>query len=135
MNLAAKGREILSAVNAAFTTENGKRKDSSFLTLGYAEFLAEAGEAQKAESVLNRAVANSRNQEFLEAARNFYQTEDDKSGEQIALQRLAETTISPRRSIRFRLQLAEVSRKLNSAKRRKSCWQIWSNSFRQISAC
>ncbi len=49
----------------------------------------------------------SRDSEFLEAARNFYESEDRDAGEQAALKRLAQITESPRRTIKYRLQLAE----------------------------
>ncbi len=95
-------------VEAAFLTESRRRKDASYLSLGYAEFLAKIKETERAETVLNRAINQSKNREFLESARNFYQSENVKSGEQIALNRLAQTAESPRQAIQFRFQLAEI---------------------------
>lgn len=99
--------EFERTVETAFLNESARRKDASFLTLGYAEFLAKIKETEKAETVLNRAVSRSRDREFLEAARDFYQSEEIKAGEQIALKRLAETAESARQAIQFRLQSAE----------------------------
>ncbi|MDQ6788339.1 MAG: tetratricopeptide repeat protein [Acidobacteriota bacterium] len=96
-----------SVISSAFSRELLRRKDSSFLSLGYAEFLARSRQTDKAESVLNRAIRQSANKEFLEAAKDFYRTENNNEGEQTALERLAETVKSPRQSIAYRLQLAD----------------------------
>ena len=106
VKLSARNRDVLPAINSAFALETAQRKNASFASLGYAEFLARIKQNDRSEAILNRAVAQSANADFLEAARNFYQSEDDQSGEQTVLKRLAETTKSPRRTIRFRLQLA-----------------------------
>lgn len=94
-------------IEQAFINEKIRRKDSSFLSLGYAEFLADAKQTAKAESILNQAIRQSSDSEFLEAANSFYQTEKIVTGEQTALKRLAEVSASPRRKIQFALQLAE----------------------------
>lgn len=127
--LAAKNSEVLPAVNSAFATETAKIKNTSFLALGYAEFLTEIKQNDQAELVLNRAIAQSQNAEFLEAARDFYQTEDNKSGEQNVLKRLAATSKSPRRSIRFRLQLATS---YEEAKQRDAAKIVLANLVRQF---
>ncbi len=98
--------QLLKIIDAAFSVERAKRKDDSFLSLGYAEFLFKIKQNDKAASVLNRAVGRSRDKNFLEAARSVYSSEDAKAGEQTALKRLAETTESARSAIQFRLQLA-----------------------------
>ncbi len=99
--------ELEQTVEAAFFTERRRRKDASYLSLGYAELLAKIKETERAETVLNRAISQSKDREFLESTRDFYQSENVKSGEQIALKRLAQTAENPRQSIQFRLQLAE----------------------------
>ncbi|HEX8636934.1 MAG TPA: hypothetical protein VF692_02640, partial [Pyrinomonadaceae bacterium] len=99
--------EITAKIEQAFTNEKARRKDASFLSLGYAEFLADAKKTAKAESVLNQAIRQSFDSDFLEAAKSFYQTEKIADGEQIALRRLAEVSASPRQKIQFALQLAE----------------------------
>ena len=107
-------------VNAAYSNEAGQRRDASFLTLGFAEFLSQTVGMDRAEILLNRAVADSKNVEFIEAARDFYQSNDDQAGEQTALKRLAAAAESPRRSIGYRFQLAEsfeADKQRDSAKR------------------
>lgn len=94
-------------IDAAFLRENARRQNPTFLALGYAELLSEIGHRQKAEITLNRAVGQSTNQKFIEAARDFYRSEENFAGEQIALKRLAEITNSPREKIGYQLQLAE----------------------------
>ena len=106
-NRANDKNRFVEMVSDAYSSESSRRKDASFLTLGYAKFLAETVGIGRAEIVLNRAVSHNVNRTFLESARNFYQSDDDKSGERIVLKRLAETAISPRQSIAYRLQLAE----------------------------
>lgn len=106
-------------ISRAFSRELGKRKDSSFLSLGYAEFLAANKQRERAESVLNEAIGKSANKKFLEAAKDFYQSKDNAAGEQIALQRLAETEKNPRLTISYRLQSADLygeNQKRDSAK-------------------
>jgi tetratricopeptide (TPR) repeat protein len=94
-------------VETAYSSRSGQSPNASFLALGYAEFLVEINQSAKAENVLNRAIAPSRDAEFLEAAKDFYASEEIKAGEQFALKRLAETSDSPRRKIAYHLQLAE----------------------------
>ncbi len=103
----SKNNKFENIIASAFSRELGKRKNSSFLSLGYAEFLTRRKQDEKAANILNRAIAQSADTEFLEAAKAFYQIEDNKAGEQIALQRLAETSFNPRQTISYRLQLAD----------------------------
>jgi tetratricopeptide (TPR) repeat protein len=64
-NLFAREEKIIQTTDAAFASEKRRRKDGSFLALGYAEFLAKIKQDEKAESVLNQAINQSRNDEFL----------------------------------------------------------------------
>ena len=105
--LFSKEQENSRMIDAAYEAEKRRSEDSAFLSLGYAEFLVETKQAEKAGTILNRTILQSRDVEFLEAARDFYQTANDKTGEQIALKKLAVMTDSPRRKIRYNLQLAE----------------------------
>lgn len=105
--LAAKEPQFAKAIDSAFEAERQKRKDSGFLALGDAEFLTKIKQTEKAETVLNQAVRQSSDKEFIEAAREFYQSENNPSGEQTALKRLTEIVFSPRQAISYRLQLAE----------------------------
>ncbi|HSK71855.1 MAG TPA: tetratricopeptide repeat protein [Pyrinomonadaceae bacterium] len=102
-----KGNQLGRFIEAAFFKERAWRKNPSLLSLGYAEFLAQIKETEKAENLLNQAIRQSSDSEFLEAARYFYQREGISTGEQAALKRLAEASASPRQSIAFYLQLAE----------------------------
>ncbi|MGI8787700.1 MAG: hypothetical protein ACR2HG_08080 [Pyrinomonadaceae bacterium] len=106
-NLAANIHETTQTIESAFETEKRKRKDSTFLSLGYAEFLVEIKEKAQAEKILNQAIAQSRNKEFLDAVKDFYDSEEMNSGEQVVLKRLAETTANSRQTIAYRLQLAQ----------------------------
>lgn len=115
----AANNQLENAVSFAFSREAAKRTDASFLTLGYAEFLIKTKQNDKAESVLNRAIERSADKDFLEAAKDFYQTENNIAGEQIALRRLADTVKNPRQTIAYRLQLADSlaeNQKRDSAK-------------------
>jgi cellulose synthase operon protein C len=117
--LVLREKENTQAIDVAYQTEKSRRKDSAFLSLGYAEFLVESKQDDKAETILNRTIAQSRSVEFLEAAKDFYQSADNKIGERIALGKLAETTQNPRRTIRYNLQLAasyEANNERESAK-------------------
>jgi len=103
----------------AFSHESAKRKNSSFLSLGYADFLKKIKQNDKAEAVLNQSISLSKDKEFLEAAKDFYQSENNNTGEQFALRRLADTAKNPRDIIAHRLQLAESfaeNQKRDSAK-------------------
>lgn len=104
--LVTREKENARTIDAAYETEKSRRADSAFLSLGYAEFLAESEQDEKAETITNRTIAQSRNVEFLEAARDFYRSANNQTGERVALSRLAETTENPRRTIRYNLQLA-----------------------------
>ncbi|CAN5839876.1 hypothetical protein BH20ACI4_BH20ACI4_21410 [soil metagenome] len=104
--LSRKSPEILPAIDAAFAAEK-RGGNTNYLSLGYAEFLQKTKREPQAEKVLNQAIANSRDDEFVKAARYFYQTANIPMGEQFALSRLAEILPSPRRKISYNLQLAE----------------------------
>ena len=120
---------LLQKINFTFESEKNRRKDASFLSLGYAEFLAKIKLTDKAEIVLNRAISQSRNHDFLEAARDFYQTNEIVSGEQIALKKLAETSINPRQKIQFQLQLAES---FEETQKREKAKNILTNLIREF---
>jgi tetratricopeptide (TPR) repeat protein len=94
-------------IEKAFFNEKSRRGDAAFLSLGYAEFLTASKQTKKAEPILNQAIRNSSNLDFLEAAKGFYQTDQTKSGEQIALKRLSEVAPSARQKIQNALDLAE----------------------------
>ncbi len=98
---------LLQQIDSAFQIEKRRRIDASFLSLGYAEFLHKIKQSEKAESVLNLAILNSRDSEFLEEAQEFYQSNENLAGEQIVLRRLAEIAENPRQKISNRLLLAE----------------------------
>lgn len=117
--LAARNDETLATINRTFAGEIARGKDD-FAALGYAEALAETKDAEKAALVLDRAVAASRDADFLEAAKSFYQIENDSAGEQAALKRLGETTANPRRTIRYRLQLAKSYEDANQPQQAKN---------------
>lgn len=119
VKLAAKTDENKAVIDSAFQGEIARRKTDAFRSLGYAEVLAGTKRNEQAELVLNRAVAQSKNSDFLEAAQTFYQIENNQSGEQLILKRLAETSENSRGSIRFRFQLAksfEDEKKRDAAK-------------------
>ena len=98
---------IMPLITSAFEAERGRRSDVEYLTLAYAEFLTDINKGDEAERLLDRAIAVSHNSEFLEDARRQYEGQNRVIGEQAAMKRLAEVTESPRRTIKYRLQLAE----------------------------
>jgi tetratricopeptide (TPR) repeat protein/thioredoxin-like negative regulator of GroEL len=114
VRLVSINRKAFAEINSAFQTESRRKEDSSFLVLGYAEFLTKIKQEEKAAVVLNASVKQSRNKAFLESAKDFYQTADNKSGEQTTLKRLAEIEESPRKTIAYRLQLAESFEEINN---------------------
>lgn len=98
---------MMPLITSAFAAERRLRSDSEYLTLAYAGFLSDINKGDEAERLLDQAIAVSRNTEFLEDARRQYESQNRVPGEQAALKRLAEVTESPRRTIKYRLQLAE----------------------------
>lgn len=98
---------MMPLIASAFAAERRRRPESEYLTLAYSRFLTEIKKGDEAERLLDQAIALSRNSEFLEDARNQYESQNRIRGEQAALKRLAEVTESPRRTIKYRLQLAE----------------------------
>ena len=104
---AAKKQEILQTIDAAYSRERAKRKDASFLALGYAEFLAQTTQPEKVETVLSQTIVQHKDTEFLTAARDFCQSENIERGEQNVLKRLAEISSSARQKMKYRFQLAE----------------------------
>jgi tetratricopeptide (TPR) repeat protein len=118
-NLFSRENKILQITDSVFEFERKRRKDASFLALGYAEFLAKIKQNEKADSMLNRTINQSKNNEFLEAAKGFYQSEYNESGEQIALKQLADVSNNPRQEIAYRLQLTQSFEENNDRDRAK----------------
>lgn len=106
----AKKPQLASVIDSSFQAEISRRQDASFLILAYTEVLSRTNQTERAENLLNRQIKASRSLEFLESAREFYATEDNFRGEQIALRRLAEVTASPRQKIQYNLKLIEIFR-------------------------
>lgn len=106
----SRNPQTASMINAAFQSEAARRENPSFLTLAYAEVLNRAEQTKAGENLLNRQINASRSLEFLEAARNFYASEDNFSGEQTALRRLAEVSTNSRQMIQYNLKLIETFR-------------------------
>lgn len=100
--------ELQNQIAAAFSVESKRRKDAAYLSLGYAEFLFRIDREKQGETILNRAIGQNADSIFLESARDLYRHETNKTGEQIAIKRLAETEKSPRRQIGYALQLANA---------------------------
>lgn len=105
--LAGRKEENLRLINEAFQTERKRRTDDSILVLAYADFLHEAKQKTQAEMILKQEISGSTNKEFLESAREFFSSNDNKTGEQIALRRLGQTASNPRGAISCKLQLAD----------------------------
>ncbi len=95
----------LPVINAEFSRAVSAKND--YAALGEARFLTKIKQNDRAEKVLSRAVGQSRDQEFIEAALDFCQTETFSNGEQNALGRLSEISTSPRKKIQYALQTAE----------------------------
>jgi tetratricopeptide (TPR) repeat protein len=104
---APAGKALERIVDDAFSKERAKRAEGAFLALGYAEFLFKIDRVSKAENVLRRAVRETRDRDFIEAAKDFCESEENAAGARLALGRLAELAESPRPKIAYRLQLAE----------------------------
>ena len=102
--------QMASAIEAAFQKQISRRDDSSFLILSYAEVLSRTNQTGRGENLLNRQITASRSLEFLKSAREFYSAEENARGEQTALRRLAEVTVSPRQKIQYNLKLIESFR-------------------------
>ncbi|MCY7346228.1 MAG: hypothetical protein LH614_08395 [Pyrinomonadaceae bacterium] len=98
------------AINLSFQKEVSRRKDASFLILAYAEVLSRTNQTKQAENLLNRQINVSRSLDFLESAREFYSADENVSGEQITLRRLAEVAANPRQTIQYNLKLVESFR-------------------------
>ena len=105
--LAGRKEENLRFINASFETERRRRTDDSDLVLAYADFLQEAKQKSQAEAVLKQEISGSTNRDFLESAREFFSTRENKNGEQTALRRLGQTASNPRGAISYKLQLAD----------------------------
>ena len=105
--IAGRKEENLRLINAAFEKERGRHTDHSILVPAYAAFLQEAKQPAQAETVLEQEILRSTDKTFLEAARDFFSERDNRSGEQAALRRLAQTTTSPRGAISYQLQFAD----------------------------
>ncbi len=98
---------FLKTLDAAFAVESRNEKDASNLALGYAETLFKINEKTWAEKTLNSIVSQSRDADFLNAARDFYAREEATDGERFVLKRMIAAAENPRSKIMFELQLAE----------------------------
>lgn len=93
-------------IAAAFVTESARRPDISELSLGYARFLSATKRPADATKVLERAIGQSRDIEFLTSTLEFFSDATDAVGKQATLRRMAAISENPRRRIKYSLQLA-----------------------------
>lgn len=85
---------------------NAIGRDDDELSFGYASFLFEVKENEKASVVLNSITANSKDPKTLERAIEVYQYIGDKEGKEKSLRRLVDTAQTPRDEILYCLRLA-----------------------------
>lgn len=90
------------------------QKKSDWKTLHYAEILRDLEKNEQANSILRQQISRSKDVEFLDSAQDF-----SNEVEPIALSRLAEISISPRKSISYLLHLADFYRENNQPNQAK----------------
>ncbi|HRH40712.1 MAG TPA: tetratricopeptide repeat protein, partial [Pyrinomonadaceae bacterium] len=97
----AKNKEVFAQINSTFQSQ----KKSDWKTLYYAELLRDLEKVEKANKLLRQQIDLSEDTDFLSSAQDF-----STELEPIALNRLAEISTSPRKSISYRLRLADFYR-------------------------
>lgn len=85
-----------------------QQEKSDWKTFYYAEILRNLEKSEQANSVLSRQISRSNDAEFLESAEDF-----SDAIKPIALRRLTEISVRPRKSIAYHLQLASFYRENN----------------------
>lgn len=102
-----KREGVPAQLRAAFQGELGRTKKREALTLGYVELLDSLEKWDEAAPLLRREVARSRSQDFLDSARDHFNSHEDAAGELATLRRLVVSAKNMRFAISYQLQLAE----------------------------
>ena len=106
----AENDKIFAKINAIFHTQPSSNRKA----LHYAEILRDLEKTNLANRILSRQINLSKDVNFLESAQDF-----STELEPIALKKLADISISPRKSIAYRLQLADFYRGNNQPNQAK----------------
>lgn len=102
--------EVFQKIDAVFRSQ----KNSDLKTLNYALVLQNLDKKDYAISLLNRQIAKSRDSNFLDSARDYF--EELKPA---VFNRQADIVSSPRRKISFKLRLADFYRENNQPQKAK----------------
>lgn len=92
-------------IEAAYAREPDE--DRRALTLGYATLLKEVNRSEEEARVLSNEVARSRDEDFIERAREKFSEAENLAGERLCLTRLVEVSTGARPLISHSLRLAE----------------------------
>ncbi len=111
LKILAKNDDNFAKINAAFRNQT----KSDWKTLRYAEILQDLGKNEQSENLLRQQIGLSKDTDFLQSAQDF-----SAEIEPIALKRLADISISPRKSISYRLKLADFYRENNQPNEAKA---------------
>ena len=120
LKILSEREDVFAQINRTIETQLKHRKDADWLALAYADFgenllnsALDISLNQKesiksiSANVLTREILNSKDDEMLDAAKDFYSYTENKTGKQNVLKRLAEISTSPRQIISYRLLLAD----------------------------
>lgn len=110
LKVLAKNQDVFNQINTIFQHQ----KKSDWKTLRFADILRDLEKENHANDILLNQIKQSNDSDLLESAEDF----SDKIQPR-ALNRLAEISTSPRKSISYRLQLADFYRENNQPKQAK----------------
>ncbi|MEK7723408.1 MAG: tetratricopeptide repeat protein [Acidobacteriota bacterium] len=101
LEILVKEKGLFNQINATFH----QQKRTNVQILAYAEFLQDLEKTEQANSLLRQQISNSKDVDFLESAEDF-----SNEIKPFALNRLAQISTTPRKSISYRLRLADFYR-------------------------
>ncbi|MEW6732620.1 MAG: hypothetical protein AB1489_14925 [Acidobacteriota bacterium] len=99
-------RDFAQVIARNYQQRIAAQPDNWMLTLGYSDYLREAGKEGEADSLLREQVARRTEIEFLEAARDIFRRERLAQDEERVIIRLTELARDDREALKYRLQLA-----------------------------
>ena len=102
-------------ITSTFEAKRWQSQNAAELTLGYADYLVLIEKGEEAERLLTAEIARSNDDAFLSNVQSFAYENEMTTVKQAALKRLAEITDTPRRKIRYSVELVDS---LRAAKKR-----------------
>jgi len=111
-------RDFAQVIARSYQQQSSSSPDNWLLALGFSEYLRSSGQETQADNLLRDQVAQRKDLEFLETARDIFHREGLSADEESTILRLSQLARDEREAMKYRLQLGafyEQKRNLDKA--------------------